>query len=1403
MKRFILIGVTAAFLLFATLALAGRQWVKYDGSIAARQPAIQIHDNSAADFAFRLHIPAYQITALELAGETWQQIDFPGAAMHSTPGEPQLPVYTRWIAVPQGATPSVTVTVDDRRTLKGVRHLPAQIPPTDCAGEPDPDFSYDEGCYDSKALFPGRLYSVEGPFTLRGLRLIRLDLYPVQYNPVDREAELLNDLEVKIQFAGGKGVFFSDRRGDAFQSLYDTAMNHQAFANEPRPALTGKSPTGAEFVILSAPHLVDAAQDLADWKILQGYDIEVYTTDDSGLTCSEVKAWVQEAYDTWDPAPEFILFFGDSEFINPCYQVYDYGEYIGSDIHFVQVDGGDVWPDIAGARISVDTLAEAQKHVNDIINYERDPIVNDSYYTNAYTAAYFQPAFDGYEERRFLRTTEEVYQWFNHVMPDSPFTAHRIYTTDSYYSPLYWEQTYYNWTPSWWSATGYDSVNIPPDLLRANGFAWDGDAADITAAVNAGTVFLTHRDHGEEIGWSDPSYYLSDVQALANGDLQPVVWSVNCLTGYFDNETAGASHSECFTEGWERNPNGGSVGIIGSTRVSYSGRNDRMFWAWLDSMWPDFEPDWPISGPNDPEWRMGIVLTYGKIYLDHYYSGDPYEIPAITEFHWFGDPTMEMWAGVPGTLTVSHLPLMPMGATGFDVEVDADGARVALVQNGLILGKGYSSGGTAHIAFDGPVTDIADVHLTITRHSYRPYETDILVGAISDGIVRLDHHVYVENSTVQVSLSDIDLTGLGTFVLHIDSDTESAGEDVTCTELEVAGDPTGSFFGEIDLTAEAPGKGDGALSVGDGDTITVYYHDEDTGAGSPADKTDTAYADTAPPTFAGIANAVGGDHRVTLSWAAATDLTPPITYQIYRAETSGGQSFAVPLATVSNTTYLDANLPNLVEYFYVVRATDSLGHQDANTVEAATMTIGAVTIWEEDFDPDGIPDTWDTVNGGSLLYTWSDQNPGGRSSSYWSGLFAMADSDNSGSGAPWNDSLTTETIDCTGYTDVRLLLTHEFNWVSGYGDDSASIEISNDDGATWNSVAYWNTVDRSGLEDLPVGDWADNQASVKFRFTYTGNYDYWWGIDNLELVGMASTDAPTVSDITADVTTGEVPLAVKFAAQTSGLVSSYEWDFGDGQTSTEAQPTHTYEAVGVYSVSVTIENVYGSDTLTKDDFITAECTAPTVDFSADQTAGEAPLAVQFSDLSTYLTGCEPLQVEWDFGDGETSDAAQPAHTYAAAGTYTVSLTYTMQDGGAAYTETKDGYITVECGAPVAAFSADVTAGEAPLTVQFTDESVAAAGCDITGWEWSYGPEGGDQTTVDEQNPSITFKKAGVYQVSLTVTNAAGSDEETKTAYITVTEPGDDDTIADDDDDNDDAFNDQTDDDNDDDSGCGC
>lgn len=254
----------------------------------------------------------------------------------------------------------------------------------------------------------------------------------------------------------------------------------------------------------------------------------------------------------------------------------------------------------------------------------------------------------------------------------------------------------------------------------------------------------------------------------------------------------------------------------------------------------------------------------------------------------------------------------------------------------------------------------------------------------------------------------------------------------------------------------------------------------------------------------------------------------------------------------------------------------------------------------------------------------------------------------------------------------------------------------------------------------------------------------------------AATSAPEAAFSAAPLT-GAAPLAVQLTDLSTGTITSRLWSFGDGITSTLASPAHTYAAAGAYTVSLQVSGPGGLDTLTRSSYITVTALPPVAAFDATPITGTAPLAVQFTDLST---GAITSRL-WTFGDGVTSTLTSPAHTYATAGVYTVALQ--VGGPGGIDTLTRTNYITALIPPPVASFSAQPTSGVEPLNVRFTDSSSGA----ITSRHWWFGD--GSNVVVDAGGAiSKTYAVYGVYTVTLEVTGPGGTDSMTRPSYITVT-----------------------------------
>jgi len=247
-----------------------------------------------------------------------------------------------------------------------------------------------------------------------------------------------------------------------------------------------------------------------------------------------------------------------------------------------------------------------------------------------------------------------------------------------------------------------------------------------------------------------------------------------------------------------------------------------------------------------------------------------------------------------------------------------------------------------------------------------------------------------------------------------------------------------------------------------------------------------------------------------------------------------------------------------------------------------------------------------------------------------------------------------------------------------------------------------------------------------------------------------------VASFSSDVATGYAPLSVAFTDTSTGTPTSWIWSFGDGASSTDKNPVHTYSKAGKYTVSLTVRNAAGSNAVTKSSYINIAnaLMAPVASFSASPTAGNTPLRVSFTDISTGT----PISWNWNFGDGTSSTQKSPTHTYSAAGSYTVVLTVSNATGS--NTVKKSNYIVANPSkSPVAAFSASTDSGKAPLTVRFNDQSTGSP----TSWKWDFG----DKIYSTAKNPVHKYSKKGNYTVSLTVKNTAGSNTLKKTSYITV------------------------------------
>jgi PKD repeat protein len=511
------------------------------------------------------------------------------------------------------------------------------------------------------------------------------------------------------------------------------------------------------------------------------------------------------------------------------------------------------------------------------------------------------------------------------------------------------------------------------------------------------------------------------------------------------------------------------------------------------------------------------------------------------------------------------------------------------------------------------------------------------------------------------------------------------------------------------FSASTPTAGPAPLTVSFVDestgTITTWSWDFGDGIGTSSQKNPT-YVYTSPGTF---------DVSLTVTGPTTSD-----------TETKPGYVIVTPPEEIA--AEFSAN-PQGGEVPLVVSFTDE------------STSSGAITSWEWDFDYDG-----------SFVADSTTQNPSHTYSS--TGVYSVA-------------------LRVTGTVGEDTEIKTDLITVVEPGEPIAEFEVDQTTGLV--GITVFNFTDQSmGVIDTWDWDFGDSVGTStdqhpSYTYTSAGTYTVSLTVTGpggsgtetkTNLITVTTPSEPTAI-FSADPTSGERPLTVVFTDESMGLIDTWEWDFGDGGTSTDQDPSYEYTTAGTYTVSLTVTGPGGSNTQTRPGYIVVtEPGPPDAQFSGSPTSGSAILTVTFVDESTGQIDTW----EWDFGDGGMSTDPNPVYDYSTPGTYTVSLTVTGPGGSDI--ETKDNYITVHDPSIINAdFEGSPTTGDPPLTVTFTN--LSNGNYDTVMWDLD--GDGTIDSTVD--NPTHTYNITGTYTVTLMIDGPDGDDSETKIGYIVVNDPG--------------------------------
>lgn len=676
---------------------------------------------------------SFTLNQLNYRGEEMSEISIKGIVLPNTEGSPNLPAESRMIAIPTGATATLNVVHADSQVIKNVNIAPALRIQNENE-EPEANYEKDMKVYSRNAFYPENPFEVSRTY-IRGVDAATVSITPFQYNPVTKELVVYTNIELSLSYEGGNGHFGEDRLRSPY---WDPILAAELVNYDQLPVIDYEArmqqwlrdgAEGAEYIIITpnndawAPY----AQQLKEFRMEQGILTEVYRIDEMPATStSQMKTWFHNAYNNWEIAPVAVLLLGDhntnmSQGIPAETTSHPYSGSCITDNFYADAVGNDNLPDMVFCRLVAQNESELPVFVSKQIDYETEPNMDAVFYQSPITAL-------GWQTERWFQLCSEV---FGGYMRNHGYTPQRI-------------NCIYDGTPgnSWSSAQntaqvvnyfGPNGQNYIPATPSEMGGWTGGSPQQVVDAVNAGTFWVQHRDHGLDEGWGEPAVRNQHIDQLTNVGKLPFVMSINCQTGMF-NYTG--SNGNCFTEKWMRRTyngeNAGAVGVLSPTEVSYSFVNDAFVWGVYDLFDGNFMPDYGPFQPAAPmtgNWMPAFGNVAGKYFLSQ--SSWPYNADSknitYTMFTAHCDAFLRIFTQVPETMPVNHMDVQLAGLDQFQITAP-EGTTIALTKgegaNMEIVAVAQGTGIPQNITIPAQVPPTV-LHLTVTGQNYLRYEADI------------------------------------------------------------------------------------------------------------------------------------------------------------------------------------------------------------------------------------------------------------------------------------------------------------------------------------------------------------------------------------------------------------------------------------------------------------------------------------------------------------------------------------------------------------------------------------------------------------------------------------------------------------------------------------------------------
>lgn len=625
----------------------------YNAESLGAPPVVEVKE-SAHNISISYHFPGFFRIGREheLGGKTRQfdalEIEGVGYVMDS--GKPQLPSFGRYVNIPDGSSYKITVKTPGKALrIEGIVVAPAQAKMTD--GPERHALEFDEAAYASDELYPKDMVTVTGPMEIDGYNALLIHVCPFQYMAKTQTLIVHPRVEVSIDLTPGKAASAgndSSQSREAFGNLFlnpgRNVASRVGVLSIPTPFPMPK-PVGPELLIVYATPYVDAAKRLADWKNHRGLITDIFEYKAATMSYASLQTELRNRRSFFFSRLRYVILLGDAGDIptqeSALGNTTDY--YLSTQNDYNASTNPLPTPWLSIGRIPIRNATEALSVVDQIIAYEKTPPADASYYHRYVCAGFFETWGTANDDRDYVFTMEKV----RNYLVSLGYDAERVYVCDRVVDAAH-PLNYMNGT------------SVPADVVAAtivanmsvNPHTAPAATQRLVDATTEGYLIIAHRDHGDVDGWYMPPFKVGDLDRVT-GTMPSLFYSLNCLTGAFDQTPTPSGIPECFAEKNLRLP-GTAPTLVASTELSSTVLNNAMILGMFDAMYSGLLPTFPGTTASYPIRfnRFGDIVNYAKAYVRTTSTDTNTVLGNHEMYHVLGDPSLEVWGAAPRPFSI-------------------------------------------------------------------------------------------------------------------------------------------------------------------------------------------------------------------------------------------------------------------------------------------------------------------------------------------------------------------------------------------------------------------------------------------------------------------------------------------------------------------------------------------------------------------------------------------------------------------------------------------------------------------------------------------------------------------------------------------------------------------------------